>query len=67
VAESRITEVTHGTNAVTGEDEFSIEYADGERQTQPGTFAEARDLALRAGLDGMEPMAGGTTRWYRRA
>jgi hypothetical protein len=47
-------------------DEFVIEYTDGSRQVQEGSWAVARDLALKAKLDRFEPLGRWTTRWYRR-
>ena len=63
---SAITSVTAGTNPVTGEDVYQIEYADGELQNHRDTWAEARELAHRAGLEGREDGPAGVTRWFRR-
>ena len=63
---NEITSVTAGTNPVTGEDVYQIEYADGELQNHRGSWAEARELAHRAGLEGREDGPAGVTRWFRR-
>jgi hypothetical protein len=54
---------THGTNPVTGVDQYAIDRADGSQELREGSWAEARDLALRAGRD--DGLA--FTRWYRRS
>ena len=62
--EAEIVAVTAGVSA-SGEDVIGIEYADGAVVTQLGAWSEARELAERAGLDHMEPLAHGQTRWSR--
>ena len=63
---SAITSITAGTNPVTGDDSYVIEYSNGETQTHEGPWSEARELADRAGLDHREDGPVGVTRWSRR-
>jgi hypothetical protein len=53
-------------NVVTDEDVIGIEYADSAVVSQLGNFAEARELAERARLDHIEPLAHSVTKWSRR-
>jgi len=50
---------------VSGAEEIVIEWADGERQVHEGAYAEARDLAARAGLHVVDYGLDATT-WRRR-
>jgi hypothetical protein len=66
MAGPQIISVTAGVNVVTGEDVIGIEYADGSVTTQLGPWSEAKELAERAELDHMEPLAHSVTKWSRR-
>jgi hypothetical protein len=62
---AEILATTQGINAVSGAEEIVIEWADGERQVHEGAYAEARDLAARAGLHVVDYGLDATT-WRRR-
>jgi hypothetical protein len=66
VTEPQILGITHGTNPLTGDDQFTIEFGDGSQQTHSGSWVEARELAERARLDHIDYGPAGTTRWSQR-